>query len=92
MPEFLENPRQTPRAPVRCRVRIALPWGPADATTEDIGARGCQLILPRAPELGAVFGLALSAPGGASALRVDGRVAWVSPLAPWRVGFAYLPE
>jgi hypothetical protein len=92
MPEFLENPRRTPRAQVRCRVRLALPWGPAETATEDIGARGCQVILPRAPEFGAVLGLALSAPGHAPSLRVEGRVAWVSPLAPWRVGIAYATE
>ncbi len=92
MPEYLENPRRTPRAPVRCRVRISQPGGPADSTTEDIGARGCQLILPQAPGLGSVLGLALSGPGLAVPLRVDGRVAWVSRLAPFRVGIAYAAE
>jgi hypothetical protein len=92
MPEFLENPRRAPRTQLRCLVQLSLPWGPSDTSTEDIGARGCQVIVDRAPERGAEMSLVLSAPGQATALRVNGRVAWVSPRAPWRVGIAFLPE
>ncbi len=89
MPEFVENPRRVPRVPVRRKARVVLPPGAVAPATEDIGSRGCQIVLPSALQRGDVVGLALSAPGYSMTLRVDGRVAWVSPEAPWHVGIAY---
>lgn len=92
MPEFLDNPRRVPRDPVRCRAHVVTPTGKVETTTEDIGARGCQVVLPAALERGAVVALTLSAPRVESSLRIGGRVAWVSPRPPWRVGIAFSPE
>jgi len=89
MPEYLENPRRVPRVPVRCRTRVFLASGAIETTTEDIGSRGCQVVLPAPAQRGDVVGLALSAPGYSMTLRVDGRVAWVSAEPPWHVGIAY---
>lgn len=92
MPEYLENPRRVPRESVRCHVKAHLPSGPFETTTENIGARGCQVILPSPAQRGDAIRLVLTVPGYAEALRVDGRVAWVSPEAPWRAGVAYAAQ
>ncbi len=96
MPEYLENPRRVPRVEVRCEARILLASGVVDTTTEDIGSRGCRVVLPAPARRGDPVGLALSAPRYPLTLRVDGRVAWVSAQAPWQTGIAYaaqvLPE
>jgi hypothetical protein len=81
---------------VRCQARILLASGSCDTTTEDIGSRGCRVVLPAPAKRGDPVGVVLGAPRYPLTLRVDGRVAWVSPQAPWRVGIAYaaqvLPE
>lgn len=92
MPEFIENPRRTPRVPLRCRVIILSPSGAVQTETEDIGARGCQVVMPTAPTKGDVIALAIAAPTFPRTLRVEGRIAWVSPRAPWRVGVAFVGE
>jgi hypothetical protein len=89
MPEYLENPRRTPRQPLRCHAWLVLPSGNVETATEDVGARGCQIVLPEAVERGRTVCLVLEAPRGVATLQVNGRVAWVSPRAPWRVGVAY---
>jgi hypothetical protein len=92
MPEVLENPRRVPRTPVRCKARLFLASGAVETTTEDIGSRGCQVVIPAPVQRGDVIGLALSAPRHPVTLRVDGRVAWVSPEPPWRLGIAYVAQ
>jgi hypothetical protein len=89
MPEFLDNPRRVPRDAVRCRASVASAAGAMETTTEDIGSRGCQVVLPAAMQRGAVVTLTLQAPRFPVALRIEGRVVWVSPRPPWRVGIAY---
>jgi hypothetical protein len=89
MPEFLENPRRVPRDPVRCRAHVSLGANAVETTTEDIGSRGCQVVLPTALQRGAVVALAIQAPRFPTTLHIEGRVAWVSPEPPWRVGIAY---
>ena len=71
---------------------MVAPTGKVETTTEDIGARGCQVVLPAAVERGVTVALTLSAPRVGSSLRIGGRVAWVSPRPPWRVGIAFSPE
>jgi hypothetical protein len=71
---------------------VVVPTGKVETTTEDIGARGCQVVLPAAVERGAAVSLTLSSPRVGSSLRIGGRVAWVSPRPPWRVGIAFTPE
>lgn len=92
MPEYLENPRRVPREPVRCRALVVARSARIETTTEDVGARGCQVVLPAAVQRGEPVALTLSAPRIAAILRIGGRVAWVSPRAPWRVGIAFTPE
>ncbi len=92
MPEYLDNPRRVPRDPIRCRAQVAASTGTMETATEDLGARGCQVVLPTALERGAVVALTLSAPRVGASLRLGGRVAWVSPRPPWRVGIAFTPE
>lgn len=92
MPEYLDNPRRVPRDAVRCRAHVVAPSGKVETTTEDIGSRGCQVVLPAALERGAAVALTLLAPRVGSTLRIGGRVAWVSPRPPWRVGIAFTPE
>ena len=89
MPEYLENPRRVPREAVRCGARLTLASGPVETTTEDIGSRGCQVVLPFACRRGDAVALAISTARHPDTLRVDGRIAWVSPHAPFRVGIAY---
>src|SRR5512140_506722 len=89
MPEFLDNPRRVPRETVRCRASITLASATVETTTEDIGSRGCQVVLPTALQRGAPVTLTLQAPRFPVALRIEGRVVWVSPHPPWRVGIAY---
>ena len=91
MEEYLQNPRRAPREAVRCEACVSLTSGDLRSTTEDIGSRGCQLVLPAPPQRGEIVAIVLSAPRYRPTLRVEGRVVWVSPQAPWRVGLAYGP-
>jgi hypothetical protein len=70
---------------------VVTPGGTVETATENIGARGCQVVLPSAVQRGITVGLTVSAPRVPATLRIEGRVAWVSPQAPWRVGIAYTP-
>jgi hypothetical protein len=96
VPEYLDNPRRAVRAPLRCRAVVSRQSGPVETSTEDIGARGCQLILPSPLARGDSVGLTISAQHHPDTLRIAARVAWVSPRAPWRLGVAFaaasLPE
>jgi hypothetical protein len=87
--EVLQNPRRSPRAPVRCSATVISASGSFDATTEDIGAFGCQLVSPRLIRKGEPVQLVVSHEEGKERLRVSGRVAWASEQQPWRLGIAY---
>src|SRR5512145_3147773 len=89
MAEFILNPRRAPRAPARCRATVLTPAGAFDAETEDIGARGCQVVSPKLVKKGDPVRIAVSADRVASELRMEGKVAWVSARPPWRVGIAF---
>jgi len=89
MPEFILNPRRSPRAPVRCRVQIITGQGNVDAETEDVGMRGCQLISPRLMRRSEPVRLVISHPRLREPLEAAGRVAWASPQEPWRLGIAF---
>jgi hypothetical protein len=96
MAEFIVNPRRAPRAPARCRAAVASAAGSFEAETEDIGARGCQIVSPRGVKKGETVRLAIASDKVPEPLRVSGKVAWVSARLPWRVGIAFdeaaLPE
>jgi hypothetical protein len=89
MAEFIVNPRRSPRAPARCRAAVSSTQGWFEAETEDIGSTGCQLVSPKLVRKGDIVQLAVTNEKVAEPLKVSGRVAWVSPQAPWRVGIAF---
>jgi hypothetical protein len=60
-----------------------------EAETEDIGSMGCQLVSPKLVRKGDIVQLAVTNPKVDEPLKVSGRVAWVSPQSPWRVGIAF---
>jgi len=89
MAEFIVNPRRAPRAPARCRASVVSTQGWYEAETEDIGTMGCQIVSPKLVRKGDVVQLAITNEKVHDPLKVTGRVAWVSPQAPWRVGIAF---
>jgi hypothetical protein len=89
MAEFIANPRRAPRAPARCRASVVSVQGWFEAETEDIGTMGCQLVSPRLVRKGDLVQLAITNEKVSQPLKATGRVAWVSPQAPWRVGIAF---
>src|SRR5512142_1190587 len=89
MAEFIQNPRRSPRAPARCRTAVTSAQGTFEATTEDVGGHGCQLVSPRLVRRGEPIQLVLAHETMRDPLRVAGRVAWASDRAPWRLGIAY---
>lgn len=89
MAEFIVNPRRAPRAPARCRAAVASASGSFEAETEDIGARGCQVVSPKGVRKGDYVKLTIANDSVPEPLRVSGRIAWVSAQFPWRVGIAF---
>ncbi len=89
MAQFIVNPRRAPRAPARCRTAVVTPVSTFESETEDIGSHGCQLVAPRHVRKGDLVRLTVTNEKVPEPLRVGGRVAWVSPQAPWRVGVAF---
>jgi hypothetical protein len=89
MSEYVVNPRRAPRANARCRAAVVSTRGAFEAETEDLGAHGCQVISPRPIARGETLRLQIFNPGVPSPLHLSGRVAWVSPQAPWRLGIAF---
>lgn len=87
--EFLENPRSAPRARTRCRFTAAAAGGSFEGQTEDVGPHGCQLVAPGPLPKGMPIRLVLTAAEAAAPLQAEGRVAWSSPHAPWRLGVAF---
>lgn len=57
--------------------------------TEDVSAQGCQLIGPRAVQTGERVQLELSSDLVIGVLRLAGRIAWTTPVEPWRLGVAF---
>ncbi|HYG70008.1 MAG TPA: PilZ domain-containing protein, partial [Anaeromyxobacteraceae bacterium] len=76
--EFLANPRRSPRAPARCRARILLPGAAWEAPTEDVGPRGCRVVVPQPIATGAQVRVALRTDAVRDPLVVAGRVAWAA--------------
>jgi hypothetical protein len=89
MPEFIDNPRRSPRAPVRCQARLVTGQGAVEAETEDIGMRGCQLIAPSQVRRAEPVKLVVTHPRLRETLEASGRVAWASAQEPWRLGIAF---
>jgi hypothetical protein len=90
MPEFIDNPRRSPRAPVRCEARVALREGGYWAgPTSDYGPKGCQVAAPLRLEPGSRLFLELVNERVPGPFQLSGRVAWSSTAAPWRSGIAF---
>ncbi|MGC3997181.1 MAG: PilZ domain-containing protein [Anaeromyxobacter sp.] len=89
MSDAIVNPRRVHRATARCRTAISSTEGEFVTETEDIGARGCQVVSPRSLSRGRPVTLLISSPKVRADLKVQGRVAWVSPQPPWRLGIAF---
>lgn len=89
MTAFVTNPRRTPRAAVRCRAAVVSADGAFESETEDVGARGCQLVAPKRLTKGTRLHVVLTSDGVPEPLRVAGTVAWVSAEHPWRAGIAF---
>lgn len=90
MPVFIENPRRSPRAPVRCEARVALREGGYWAgPTSDYGPKGCQVAAPLRLEPGSRLFLELVNERVPGPFQLSGRVAWSSTQAPWRSGIAF---
>ncbi|MFT3915321.1 MAG: PilZ domain-containing protein [Anaeromyxobacteraceae bacterium] len=89
MPEFVFNPRRSPRAPIRCATQVITARGTVDATTEDVGMRGVQVVSPRQLHKGEPIRLILEHPTVKRALELAGHVSWATPHAPWRAGVAF---
>src|SRR5512133_1142306 len=91
MAEFIANPRRSPRAPARCRAAVvSSTQGWFEAETEDIGSMGCQLVSPKHVRKGDLVNLVVTNEKVGEPLKVSGRVAWVSPRPPYRVGVAFV--
>ena len=90
MAEFIENPRRSPRAPVRCEARVALREGGFWAgPTSDYGPKGCQVAAPLRLEPGSRLFLELVNERVPGPFQLSGRVAWSSTRPPWRSGIAF---
>jgi hypothetical protein len=88
--DYLENPRRAPRARLRCEVSVMEDGGPPlQAFTEDVGPHGCQLVAPRSYAPGTELRLELRAQDVSVPLHATARVAWSSPVEPWRAGLAF---
>jgi hypothetical protein len=90
MGDFIVNPRRAPRAPARCLAQVESQGGTFQAETEDIGPHGCQLVAPSALARGLTLHLTVTNPRVQAPLLLAGRVAWVSPREPYRVGVAFV--
>ena len=87
---FIENPRRTPRAPVRCEGRVALRAGGFfPSPTGDYGPRGCQVIAPHAVPAGMRVFVELTNERIRGPVELSGRVAWIAKEPPWRMGVAF---
>jgi hypothetical protein len=89
--DHILNPRRASRLRLRCLSRVTSGERTWDAETEDVGARGCQLVSSLAVPVGEVVQLVLSVAGTAD-LTVSGEVVWASASAPFRLGVAFAPH
>jgi hypothetical protein len=85
----VEDPRRVPRLTARCRVEVRDRFATWDAETDDLGPRGCQLVTPRAANVGDLVTLTISSPLVETALHVIGLVCWARPAPGARLGIAF---
>src|SRR5512134_3790670 len=93
MGAVIVNPRRAPRAPVRCQAQLAVGGGALFASsTSDYGPRGCQLLAPSPLPAGIRVHLQLADEHVQRPVELEGRVAWVANVPPWRMGVAFEVE
>jgi hypothetical protein len=84
-----EEARRYPRVLTRCRVRVRDRYGVWDAETEDLGPRGCRIVLSRPQRVGALVSLTLESAGAPEPLEVTGQIVWARPERPARAGVSF---
>jgi hypothetical protein len=88
-PPDVVDARRAPRVPVRLAVTLRHAGEAWAVETEDVGPRGCQVVSERALPPGAPVVLAVSCPALDRAVAGTGRVTWVRPDAPIRLGISF---
>src|SRR5512138_3673592 len=83
------NPRRTPRVPLRCAVDIRHRFTSWTGETEDVGPGGCQIVSPRAVDLGRELKLVIRCDALARPIGATGKVVWARTDAPARLGVAF---
>jgi hypothetical protein len=84
-----EESRRYPRVLARCRVRIRDRFGVWDAETEDVGPRGCRIVLARPQTVGALVSLTLQSDRVSEELHVTGQIVWARAERPARAGVSF---
>jgi hypothetical protein len=88
--EYIQNPRRSARAPVRCWVKLGFSDGSRlEAETEDVSAHGCQVVSARSLPVDAPISVELGCDAMSEPLAVQGHVAWSSGTSPFRAGIAF---
>jgi hypothetical protein len=91
--EFVENPRRTPRAPIRCEARVVLSGGGFwSSPTHDLGPAGCQIAASGSLPAGTRLRMELTDERVPGPVRLEGSVVWSAGHEPWRTGVAFTPE
>lgn len=89
MPYEISNPRRSPRSTVRCVVEIRHRLAAWMGETEDLGPRGCQIVTDRLVEPGRSVRLAIRVEAIDGTIDGRGRVVWIRPLEPSRMGVSF---
>src|SRR5512138_1886627 len=83
------NPRRAPRVPLRCAVDIRHRFTSWTGETEDLGPGGCQIVSPRAVDLGRELKLVIRCDALGRPIGATGKVVWARADAPARLGVAF---
>lgn len=90
MPDFVNNPRRTPRASIGCDARVALRDGRYfTGATVDCGPQGCQIVSPTPLSRDERIYVELRGTGVAGTFWFSGRVAWAADAPPFRAGVQF---
>jgi hypothetical protein len=90
MPDFVSNPRKTPRAQIGCDARVALRDGRYfTGATVDCGPQGCQIVSPTPLARDERIYVELRTSGVPETFWFSGRVAWAAEGPPFRAGVQF---
>jgi len=87
--DFISSSRKSLRVPLRCTAWVEAGEVACEGHTEDMGPRGCRLVLPSRLEPGTLLRVMLWHDLGERVLGVSAKVIWSSTEAPWRHGVAF---